>query len=519
MKLMRFPTAADAERWPRAVRGLLGCGVACLAQLLTYAIVPLRVYPAALAFPVIILSVWFLGMWGGLFCTLAEAVLINLLPVQAQVQFPDGNAPKGVRVASFLLFSIFLGWAIRRLAQQRTQLKTQELQRSLILAQAERQMAEERVRISEALRRRDEVLQIALDGNGMGLWVLDFEQGTTQWSDVMFRIAGREPGSVTPSAELWQSWLHPEDVEGVSEALARTREGGQHYHQQYRLLWPDGSVRWLESQAKYLCNSDGRVVRVVGVLADVTQRKLTEEAMLRTEKLAVAGRMAASVAHEINNPLEAVENLLYLISTAETTETSQSYARIALDELTRISLVTQQTLKFHRQSGAPALTKLSEVVSVVLALFAPKLRTGGIATEIRVTDEEGVECMPSETHHIFANLVSNAIDAMPRGGRLVIRVRPSCDWRDGKTHGMRVTMADTGMGMNLATMRRSLEPFFTTKTETGTGLGLWVVAQLTERRHGDVRVRSAQRAGASGTAFSVFLPIGDAPVSDRSSNS
>lgn len=519
MKFTGFPTAADVERWPRAVRGLLGCAAGCLALLLPHAIVPSRGFLAAIAFPAIILSVWFLGMWGGVFCALSEAVLVNLLVVKIQAPLSDQDVPQGMMLTIFFVFSIFFGWVIRRLAQQHTQLKTHELEKGLILAQAERQVAEARTRISEALREHDKMLQIALDGNGIGLWVLDFEQGTTQWSDVMFRIAGREPGSVTPSAELWQSWLHPEDVEGVSEALARTREGGQHYHQQYRLLWPDGSVRWLESQAKYLCNSDGRVVRVVGVLADVTQRKLTEEAMLRTEKLAVAGRMAASVAHEINNPLEAVENLLYLISTAETTETSQSYARIALDELTRISLVTQQTLKFHRQSGAPALTKLSEVVSVVLALFAPKLRTSGIATEIRVTDEEGVECMPSETHHIFANLVSNAIDAMPRGGRLVIRVRPSCDWRDGKTHGMRVTMADTGMGMNLATMRRSFEPFFTTKTETGTGLGLWVVAQLTERRHGDVRVRSAQRAGASGTAFSVFLPIGDAPVSDRSSNS
>jgi two-component system CheB/CheR fusion protein len=247
----------------------------------------------------------------------------------------------------------------------------------------------------------------------------------------------------------------------------------------------------------------------VGVLSDVTPRKLTEEAMLRTQKLAVAGRMAAAVAHEINNPLEAVENLLYLISTAETTELVRSYAHMALEGLTRVSLVTQQTLKFHRQSGAPVLTRLSEVVSVVLGLFAPKLRTAGIAHEIRVAGEEGVECMPSETHHIFANLVSNAIDAMPQGGRLVVRLRPSCDWRDGKTHGMRVTMADTGMGMNQATMRHIFEPFFTTKTDTGTGLGLWVVAQLTERRHGDVRVRSAQHAGTSGTTFSVFLPSKD----------
>jgi two-component system CheB/CheR fusion protein len=231
--------------------------------------------------------------------------------------------------------------------------------------------------------------------------------------------------------------------------------------------------------------------------------------MLRTEKLAVAGRMAASVAHEINNPLEAVGNLLYLVSTAETTEAAHSHARQALDELMRISLITQKTLQFHRQPGAPALTQLSEVVSAVLALFQGKLRSAGIEVEVRAERESAVACMPTEMHQIFANLISNAIDAMPRGGRLIIRLRPSLDWRDGKTPGMRVTFHDSGVGMNRATIRHAFEPFFTTKTDTGTGLGLWVVAQLVERRHGDLRVWSSQLALSSGTAFSVFLPYAE----------
>jgi PAS domain S-box-containing protein len=513
MKVMRFSiAAAAAERWPRAVRGLLGCGAACLAQLLTYAIVPLRAYPAALAFPAIILSVWFLGMWGGLFCTLAEAVLVNLLPVQTQVQFPDENMPQGVRVTFFLVSSVFLGWAMRRLAQQRTQLRTQELQRSLIMAQAERQVAEEHARTSEALRGRNEVLQTALQANGMGLWVWDLQQGTAYYSDEMCRMTGCELGSIYPSADPWLKHVHPEDVKRVQEAVMQTREGLKDYHEQYRVVRPDGSVCWLESQGKCLRDGEGRPTRVVGVMADVTPRKLTEEAMLRTEKLAVAGRLAAAVAHEINNPLEAVSNLLYLISTAEATETSQSYARMALDELMRVSLITQQTLKFHRQTGSPAITRLSEVVAVVLALFSPRLRSAGITAQVRAVREADVACMPSEIHQIFANLVSNAIDAMPYGGHLVISLHSSHDWRNGKTPGMRVTFADSGLGMSRATMRHSFEPFFTTKAETGTGLGLWVVAQLVERRDGHVKGWSTQRAGASGTAFSVFLPYGAVPV-------
>jgi two-component system CheB/CheR fusion protein len=117
--------------------------------------------------------------------------------------------------------------------------------------------------------------------------------------------------------------------------------------------------------------------------------------------------------------------------------------------------------------------------------------------------------MLSETQQIFANLVANAIEALEHKGRLVIRIRPSRDWRDRTTQGMRVTICDTGAGFDRATAGRIFEPFFTTKTETGTGLGLWVVAQLLERHKGSVRVRSTQRQGASGTAFSVFLPFGE----------
>jgi two-component system CheB/CheR fusion protein len=117
--------------------------------------------------------------------------------------------------------------------------------------------------------------------------------------------------------------------------------------------------------------------------------------------------------------------------------------------------------------------------------------------------------MPIELQHIFANLLSNAIDAMPQGGSMVIRLRPSRDWRNGKANGMRVTFADTGIGMSRATIQRVFEPFFTTKEETGTGLGMWVVSELTKRRHGDVRLWSTQREGKSGTAISIFLPFDD----------
>ena len=139
-------------------------------------------------------------------------------------------------------------------------------------------------------------------------------------------------------------------------------------------------------------------------------------------------------------------------------------------------------------------------------MFRPRLTVAGITVDMRAKNEVAIACMPSEAQQIFANLIANSIEAMPEGGKMWIRLHPSRNWREPAVDGMRVTLSDSGVGMDRATMRRIFEPFFTTKPETGTGLGMWVVAQLVERHGGNVRVRSAQRYGASGTAFSIFLP-------------
>jgi len=507
--LRKLASATAMERWPWALRALLGCCAAAAAIAVTYGVTPLRAFPLLLAFPTVVLASWYLGMWGGVFCGLTEAVLVDRFLTRTELQFSIRFVREEIRLAIFLLLSIMLGWAIRRLAQQRSLLVTHELQQQLLIADAERQLAEERARASEALRDRDDVLQIALRANGMGLWVWDSQQDIVQWSDEVYRIAGREPGSVEPTTETWLAFVHPEDAEAVRTAVMQARVAAE-YHQQHRILLPDGTVRWVESRGKSQHDGQGHVTRIAGVLADITSRKLSEEAMLRAEKLAVAGRLAASVAHEINNPLEAVANLLYLIAHSNTIEAAQPLAQQALEELMRVSLITQQTLKFHRQAGSPKITTLSEVIQTVLALFRGRLRSSQIEVEVRADREESVACMPGEIQQIFANLISNAIDAMPRGGRLVIRLRPSRDWRNPKNRGMRITFCDSGTGMDRATMGRMFEPFFTTKPETGTGLGMWVVAQLVERHRGHVHAWSSQDAQSSTTAISVFLPFAGA---------
>jgi PAS domain S-box-containing protein len=509
---LKLPSASAIERLPWWARTLLGCGTGLLSVGLTYAIPVLHAFPLLIAFPAVIIASWFFNVAGSFGCAIVAVTLVDVLLTNAQFQFSSAFTHQETRVSLFLVLSTLLGLLIRRLADQRMEMQNQDLKKSLILEQAQRQMAEERARAGDALQERDELLQISLRANGMGVWMWDLGNDTMHRSDEVYRMAGREPGSCGDEPEAWIEFVHEDDREGLKKAFAEVRASGKDLHHQYRVRCPDGSIRWLESQGKCQRDNENRVSRIVGVMADVSHRKRAEEAMLRAEKLAVAGRLAASVAHEINNPLEAVTNLLYLITLSDSTEAAQAHAQRALDELLRVSLITQSTLKFHRQPGSPKITMLSEIVDGIVALFRPRIMAAGIDLKVEVVNEVAIACMPSEAQQIFVNLMANAIEAMPRSGQLTIRLRASRDWRKGAAEGMRVTFMDSGVGMDRATMRRIFEPFFTTKPETGTGLGMWVVHQLVERHGGHIRMWSTPRYGASGTVVSIFLPAGQKEV-------
>ena len=505
----KIPKRDTMEQWPRAARALLGSGAAVLAVAITFSIAPFRALPLLLPFPTVILSAWYLGMVGGASCALTSAVLVDFLFINPLFVFSSGELREELRLAAFLVLSILLSWTIRKLSQQRAQLDIQELREQLKLATAERQLAEERARAGVMLREKEDLLQVAQQANGMGFWVWDLGGNTMYRSDEIFRMVGREPGSFEDEPESWLEFVHPDDVEGLKEGFARSIETGGEYHKRYRVVWDDGSERWLESQGKCQRNSQGKVIRILGVMADVTHRIRAEEAMLQAEKLAVAGRLAASVAHEINNPLEAVANLLYLVGLADTTGEMRALAGQALEELMRVSQITQQTLKFYRQGGVRKVIRLSQSFEALLELFRARIRAAEIEVEVRAERETSIACVPGEIQQIFANLLTNAIEAMPQSGRLVVRFRPSRDWRNHATAGMRITFCDSGVGMDKATRQRMFDPFFTTKTDTGTGLGMWVVLQLVERHKGHIRVWSTLRVGRSATAFSIFLPAGE----------
>jgi PAS domain S-box-containing protein len=420
-----------------------------------------------------------------------------------------------LRMLFFIGSAILVGWLMRRVTTLR---KNAEMRSRLDKVVGDSRLAQERSTAAQAVRERETRLQMALDGGHVGLWDNDLEHDYALWSDEHYRILGLEPRSVSAGPQAIRAATHPEDRGPMDALYQETKAAARPFCCEYRVVWPDGSVHWVEAQAKYETNSEGKAVRMLGVMTDITHRKQAEAVLLRTEKLAAAGRLAASIAHEINNPLEAVANLLYLAASADDLDTARQHAQQALGEVMRVSRITQQTLKFHRQSEAARKTRLSEVIEDVLELLQGRLAAANILVGRRYRDDPEVECLAGDLRQVFANLVSNAVDAMDGGGELVIRIRQSRDWRAPHVRGMRITLLDTGCGMDPQTRHRIYEPFFTTKKESGTGLGLWVTSEIIDRQHGSLHVWSSRIPGRSGTAFSLFLPLHDVSLGVLTTN-
>jgi len=235
------------------------------------------------------------------------------------------------------------------------------------------------------------------------------------------------------------------------------------------------------------------------------QYDLAAEALRKAEKLAVAGRLAASIAHAINNPLESVTNLVYLLRSTPLNDEGKRYVQLAEQELARVSAMATQTLKFYRDTNKAALVDVRELLESVLALYGPRLS----AAEIRVVREfdtsRGVVAKAGELRQLFANLIGNAIDAMRAGGTLRLRVRQAAT--HPFAHHVRVSVADTGTGIPRDLRSKVFEPFISTKGDTGTGLGLWVSKEIIENHGGAIRLRSSTSPHRHGTTFSVYLPV------------
>ncbi len=297
--------------------------------------------------------------------------------------------------------------------------------------------------------------------------------------------------------------------------------------------------------------SDEEIRWVGAVVVETTQRRLADEALRRTEKLAATGRLAASIAHEINNPLESVINLLYLAHHHPSlNDEARAFTEAAQREIGRVSEITQQTLRFYRQSTLPTQVDMAQLLDSVVALHQGRLHGAAVEVERRYRNECCLFGFGGELRQVFANLISNAVDAArvegapdrydddvdreaqarkilsngdrpqladrapehSTGRRLILSIRESRCWKPGSNYGkagVRVCVADNGIGMSEAVRARIFEAFFTTKEATGTGLGLWVSAGIVEKHGGTMAVHSRAHDASgrsSGTVFMLFFP-------------
>jgi signal transduction histidine kinase len=242
---------------------------------------------------------------------------------------------------------------------------------------------------------------------------------------------------------------------------------------------------------------------------DITEARKTEQALRNSEQLAAAGRLAASIAHEINNPLEAVTNLLFLAKMDETvTGNTKQLLELADKELQRLSHIAARSLKFYRQRTKPTPTALDELTESVLFFHETEIATRAIDLDRRYRNAPKILCLPGEIQQVITNLIVNALDALSRHGRMVVAVRAATDKADRK--GLTLTVADTGCGMEQSTLDRLFYPFITTKGDAGNGLGLWVSKGIVDKHHGTITVRSRKDRG---TVFRLFLPL-DTTVSE-----
>ena len=328
------------------------------------------------------------------------------------------------------------------------------------------------------------------------------------WNKAAERMYGYRPEEVI--GKNVSMLLPPDRPQEVREILQRLRLGEKIEHYETRRRTKDGGILYVSLTISPVRDAQGKVFGASTIARDITQTKMAEKALRNSERLAVAGRMAATVAHEINNPLETVTNVLYLLSrNATLDEGGRKYLKIADEELRRIAQITRSTLGLYRERDTtPGAVNLSEMIDNLLMFYQRQVQSLGVKVEKRFDSVGRVVGVSGELRQVIANLLANAIDALSVAGTaLKMHVYESADWRNLSRRGIRVVVADDGPGINAETQVNLFRPFYTTKGQKGTGLGLWVSQGIVTKHGGSIRLRS--RTGIPhGTCFAVFLPLG-----------
>jgi PAS domain S-box-containing protein len=370
----------------------------------------------------------------------------------------------------------------------------------------ERKLAEDALRASE--ERWETTLQsigdavISTDAAGRIIFMNEVAQKLTGWT-----LAEAQGAELSTVFNIVQEVTRIRPENPVSRVLRLGKVVGLANHT--LLVRRDGTEIPIEDSGAPIRDRQNRIEGVVLVFHDVSEQRQIEKAFRESDRLATTGRLAATIAHEIHNPLDTVGNLLFLVQQSTQEAETRNFAALASEELRRVTQMTQQMLTFQRESAKPTLVKIQDVLDNVLALFERKIQSAGITIAAEIDSQLGIRALPGELRQTFANLVGNSIEAIaPRQGQLKLRAYSAKGWRCGR-NGLRVVVADNGPGIPSEIRKRIFDPFFTTKGESGTGLGLWIATGIVEKYGGTLRVRSTTKEGSSGTCFSVFFPVGN----------
>lgn len=358
----------------------------------------------------------------------------------------------------------------------------------------------DRIRAENALRHSEERFRAFVNASSDVVYRM-----SADWSE-MRQLEGRGliSDTTTPRQDWLQEYIHPGDHKQLLKAIAHATQTRTILELEHRVRRIDGSMGWMLSRAVPIFNGDGELIEWFGTASDITAHRRAEEALIRSEKLASVGRMASTIAHEINNPLAAVMNLLFLAQNDPKCPPSvRKELAKAESELKRVSHITRQVLGFYRDCSHPSLVSLSAILDEAVCLFEARIMARGIVIDKRYLEETRINVVAGELRQVFANLIANSLDALPDGGTLTLRIA-ECS-AQGKAVA-RITVADSGKGIEPAALPHIFEPLFTTKDSVGTGLGLWVSKQLVEKHGGSIRFRSSTRPSRPGTTFVIDLP-------------
>ena len=367
----------------------------------------------------------------------------------------------------------------------------------------ERKQAEEALRASE--ERWATTLQsigdavISTDATGRIIFMNEVAEKLTGWT-----LAEAQGAELSQVFDIVHEVTRARPENPVAKVLRMGKVVGLANHTV--LIRRDGTEIPIEDSGAPIRDRQNKIEGVVLVFHDVSEKRKIEKAIRESDRLATTGRLAATIAHEIHNPLDAVGNLLFLIEQGTQELETRNFSTLASEELQRVTQMTQQMLSFQRESAKPVPVKIQELLDNVLALYERKIQSAGVAVRAEIDFSGELLALPGEIRQIFANLIGNGIEAAAGNqGRLTVRAYAGRDWRRDRK-GLRVVVADNGRGIPHEIREKVFDPFFTTRGESGTGLGLWIVSGIVEKYGGTMRVRSTTREGRSGTCFSVFFP-------------